>query len=264
MNKNHFVSLGLLFTALGCAMPEDAPALENQLPNLEGEQAWLVAKVERPTGSVIEFYEMSPGMLVVSEVGYGEPTFTPEELESMSTAELYAEVAPTATMPTHLADALDREAELLATGELPERTGEPPKLEPTDFAGVEFPGASTQGTTSTGSSSCSWSWFQSAFCNSIPDYQVCLANRTSSRSYNHSNTNKHLSAVCSSGGSPLFSMQSRHDLAWWWTLQSWYVPTGYWRYWSHYDRVWDYDLKTSVTVITSNDRYHYAHFGSRW
>ncbi len=262
MNTKHLVSLGLVFAALGCATPEGGTPLENDLPNVEGERAWLVAKVERPTGSVIEFYEMSPGILVVSEVGTGEPTFTPEELETMSTAELYAAIAPTAEMPAHLADAVDREAELLATGVTPERQGVPPQLEPTDVDTLAPPVASTQASTGMQAKFCRADWFRKTFCSSNSQYKRCATDRTSSRLHTLNGIQRHTSVVCTREGNPMFAMQSRHELAWWWTHEVWHVPAGYWRYWSHVDNSWDHDVKASVSIATSNDHFHYSHYGN--
>lgn len=243
-----------LMVASGCTGDAVEPAAD------DGERAWLVAAVEQPSGNVIEFYEMSPGVIMVSEIGRAAPTLSPEELEQMRTLEIFQAVADVdAAAPAPLVAAIEREDQFVATGVAPERLGQRPELEPFDV--TERVGATPQASTGGSSSSCSWSWFQSSFCGTSNDYELCLSDRWYNRSDVFHNIKTHYTMVCTRQGSPKFFVSSKHDLAWWFHHEVFDVPAGYWRWWYH-NNWYPHDVQTSVALQGYTSRYHYMHRGN--
>jgi hypothetical protein len=109
MSKLTFIAI-MLVTHAACTAGE-SPATSFEARSL--------AKVELQPGSEVELIELAPGVIGVTETGLKgmQPVVTADRA-TLDPAELFATLQPGVAVPLALAEAVERRAQLLATGEL--------------------------------------------------------------------------------------------------------------------------------------------------
>lgn len=119
-------TLALSITAGGCAVATEEPVTEESSTHEEPLSVVRLASIATEHGTVVEFYEVAPGVITAVETGPSgaEPTLSRPEVARMSAEQLYRLVAPEdAPMPELMAYAVQRRAQLEAAakgqGDLP-------------------------------------------------------------------------------------------------------------------------------------------------
>ena len=113
------VPLSLTFVIAACGGMEDDPStllaentesiqVGDEVPAESGSN--LIATLSLDNGNTLDFYEPSPGAVMISEVGRlpNPPVSTKYSLHSMSAVEIYRALAPGQTVPAALVAAQDR------------------------------------------------------------------------------------------------------------------------------------------------------------
>jgi hypothetical protein len=190
----------------------------------------LVTRVISTTGSVVEFYEPSPGLLYLSEVGDGDTAALVGADGALSPTELYAAVAPGLPIPEKLLLAQARAQQLHGSTD----SGQPS----TSTSSV---GAAVHAAAPTASSYCDN--FQSQFRNQVggPGYSFNSCNQPNCAiwefpwagpgAYDHfTNKNQDIAGLCLSSGSTLFSVHRQGDDN---SSGSWQMVAYSWRWFSH-------------------------------
>jgi hypothetical protein len=153
-----------LLSAL-CALPLIACAGGEEVDPIVVDPSAPITALSLANGNQLEFYEPSPGMLLVSEVGVAG--VAPMAFESKSSVELYQRLRPGQPVPAALVSA-QRRADALPPGAAPKLTA------------TKTPGA--QRVVDTGEHSyidnehCDDAWFNNSFCVGSYDWTTCLLN----------------------------------------------------------------------------------------
>ncbi len=199
----------------------------------------LVAQIEADNGNLVEFYELAPGHIVVSETGQMPvaPNFSAGELAALRTDEVFRSLVPEGPLPAAIERAALREFDI----ERPEM----PQLE--ERLALKR-----------------WdAWFQGNFCNvSSPDFQWCWLNAATASSYRRNNVFYFYSVALANTGTVRFYM-AKYD---WWngtrSLGSWDLNAGWYRtqYYMH-GGADDPDVWAGVTHVSGADRYDFAGHG---
>jgi hypothetical protein len=228
----------------------------------------LLLRSELSSGNVLEFYEPSPGHLIVSEIGKMgvDPTFGPKQVPK-SPIEVFKRALPGRAVPQQLVDAEARRQALRDSADPAEVEPEAPLLDdsrPLPSFAVETKGSNGGPAEDSGDGAydhrCPAAYFADQFCSVSGDWEVCWTNITGSSSFTRVDTDIGQTAACSYRGSILFKFEERPWYSWE-TMGSWTVPEGTWR-WANDMGLFDYDLRSSVSNA-DGDGYHHGGFGVR-
>jgi hypothetical protein len=243
-------SIRFLTALLGCTAlmacgevpDEDTPAEAVEAPEsapVEASQEMaLVASVEVDGGRLVEFYEMGPGQVVVSQAGQMPmaPEFARAELAALRTDEVFRTLVPEGPLPAAIERAALRELDL-----------ERPALPTLEQRGVPK----------------RWdAWFQANFCSVNTGFQWCWLNQAAASSFRRNDV-FHFNAVALANTGTVRFYMAKYD---WWngtrSLGSWDLNAGWYRTASYtHGGIDDPDVWAGVTNVAGADRYDFAGWG---
>jgi len=240
MNASRFylapVLVSLLAAPIGCADIDDDQPIEP------------IAALDLATGNRLEFYEPSPGLLMVSELGTagGSPT----ERAGRTPVELYRELASDRAVPPALV-AAQRRAEERQVDAAPGRQPALQIEQSVSGSNIAPPGELSF----IDNQSCDDQWFSNKFCGGSPDWQMCLLNHWNGAWAQLSSVDHVDHAVCADIGAITLKVQMGDG-----TGGIWDVPEGHWRSFSWQDGcLFGCNTSTRGDVLNaSNNRFHYA------
>jgi hypothetical protein len=237
------------------------PLSETALAALEGneeveEEAGLLARVEVQPGEVLEFYEPSPGMIVVSGTGRpeGPPIIDDALVEALDITELWALASDEHEMPEALADALARAEE---------RSAQPPprpvSIADTPDAASQVGGGLQAKPDVQSAGYCDTGYFDdyAGQCPSGDDWQMCLNNWWNGAWGQHNDAAWGYTSVCPAQGNIAFKVFWSNGGGGLWT-----VNQNYYRWFAGSDwdceTAWDWDCPTLRVDVTqaAGDRFH--------
>lgn len=229
------------------------------------EQFGLLARVELQPGELLEFYEPTEGMVVVSSAGAPQsPAIVRQSIASRSTPdELWELATDGAPMPEGLAAAIERDAERDARRD--EVSPRPSSADdgPTADVDLTSPPRSLHDTGTGGDGSSGWcdqEYFSQGHdeCDGNWDWQVCLFDWWNGAYAYNVDVRDLNSNICSATGSVLYKVQFDNG-----GEGAWSVAKNRMRWWSGWDTDcevawWDTDcpyFRVDVQQAT-NDRFH--------
>jgi hypothetical protein len=205
-----------------------------------------VASLALTNGSLLEFYEPSPGLLMVSEAGPVGAAPTPRA--GRTPIELYRDLAPDGSVPEALVAAQAR-----AATRQPEAVAVPePRMAMATTANIVD---SKVPLSFIDNQSCDDHWFSDTFCGGSFDWQMCLLNHLGGAFAQLSSVDYVQHAVCADIGAITLKVQMGNGAG-----GIWDVPEGHWRSFSWQDQC-TFGCNTSTrgdVVNASNNRFHYA------
>ncbi len=228
--------IALAALPIGCAGDEESAPLPP-------DSSAPIASVALDNGNQIEFYEPSPGVLLVSELGTAG--VAPLATSQRNPVELYRELAPGAPVP----------AALLAAQERSERL--PPGAAPKLTAGAAEPSmvAPPPAASFIDNLGCDDAWFNTNFCPNGTDWQLCLLNQWNGAYAYRSSVDWVRHAVCADVGDVTLRVAMGDGAG-----GSWSVPQGSYRTFTWRDTcVFGCNEYSRGEVLNaSNDRFHYS------
>jgi hypothetical protein len=202
-----------------------------------------IASLTLANGNTMEFYEMSPGVLLVSELGrVGVP---PLPAVKMRPLDLYRQLAPDQTVPDVLVAAQER-ADALRTDPTPP-ADETPALPISQAAGVQLSYIDNQ--------SCDDHWFDDTFCAGTYDWQMCLLNHWDGAYAQLSSVDYVRHATCADIGNITLKVVMGDG-----TGGIWDVLEGHYRWFSWQDNcTFGCNESTRGDILNAtNNRFHYS------
>ncbi|MEZ4363546.1 MAG: hypothetical protein R3B48_25445 [Kofleriaceae bacterium] len=229
--------LALIALPMGCA-PEEEAELASESPTTP------IVTLSLENGNQVEFYEPSPGLLLVSELG--EAGVAPMSANQKNPVELYRQLAPGKAVPKALLDA-QRRSEALPPGTAPKLTAES-----NANANVAAP---TTPANFINNQSCDDYWFNSNFCGGSYDWSMCLLNHWNGAYASLGSVDYVKHAVCADIGNVTLRVQMGNGTGGIWT-----VLEGQWRSFSWKDGcVFGCNTSTRGDILNAtNDRFHYS------
>jgi hypothetical protein len=240
MNASRISFVPLLVSL--CAAPIGCADVDDDQPMAP------IAALDLATGNRLEFYEPSPGLLMVSETGAagGSPT----ERAGRTPVELYRELASDRVVPPALV-AAQRRAEAHRADAVSE-----PQPELQIEQSVSESNIAPAGQLSfIDNQSCDDQWFNSAFCSGSYDWEMCLLNHWNGAFAQLSSVDYVKHAVCADIGAITLKVKMGDGAG-----GIWDVPEGSWRSFAWQDNcVFGCNTSTRGDVLNAtNNRFHYA------
>ncbi|RKH05242.1 hypothetical protein D7V97_24305 [Corallococcus sp. CA053C] len=225
-----------LFLGVGCGGEalESPTRAETETPAAT-ETKGLLTSVRLTNGNVVEFYEMQPGEVIVTEAGqYPNPPAA--SVASLAPVEAYRELTGGRDVPAALAAAQARlEAARAKAPSVPLQAQGPVEGVPTQAAAPQPGGVHAS------AGPCDLSWFQDNFCLSGYDYQMCLTNWWGGAWVQINGADYHYSAVCPFSGSVVMEIAGQGI---------WSVPQGGYRWASR--SASNFTFRTDITHATNS------------
>jgi hypothetical protein len=221
---------------IGCADVDDDQSIEP------------IAALDLATGNRLEFYEPSPGLLMVSETG--RASGSPTERAGRTPMELYRELASDQAVPPALV-AAQRRAEA-------RRVDPSPALQPELQIEQSVSGSNIAPSGELSfidNQSCDDQWFSNTFCSGSYDWEMCLLNHWNGAWAQLGSVDYVQHAVCADIGAITLKVKMGDN-----TGGIWDVPEGHWRSFSWRDEcVFGCNESTRGDVTNAtNNRFHYA------
>jgi hypothetical protein len=234
IRSGHF-TLPILFTMFaGCMTADDAAAPERLAP---------ITSLALANGNTVEFYETSPGMLLVSETGrVGIP---PVPTSALRPLDLYRQLAPGQPAPEVLVAAQARADARFKDSAPPAGDTEPAPMPQVASA---VPGYIDN-------QSCDDHWFDDTFCTGSPDWQMCLLNHWDGAYAQLGSVDWVKHATCADIGNITLQIQMGDG-----TGGIWDVLEGHYRWFSWKDEcVFGCNESTRGDILNATDnRFHYS------
>lgn len=232
--------LSLCVAPIGCAEIDD------------GQPTQPIAALDLATGNRLEFYEPSPGFLMVSETGAAGRAQT--ERAGRTPVELYRDLASDQVVPPALAAAQRRAEARRADSASEPQPALQPALEIEHSAPASNIAPSAQ-LSFIDNQSCDDQWFSNTFCSGSHDWEMCLLNHWNGAFAQLSSVDYVQHAVCADIGAITLKVKMGDG-----TGGIWDVPEGHWRSFAWQDNcVFGCNTSTRGDVINAtNDRFHYA------
>jgi hypothetical protein len=211
-----------------------------------------VAELEIGEGSVLEFYDAFPGVVISGTGPVSSPP--PQYDRSLKPIEIFRKFAGERAVPRALLDAQARAEAAELDAPKQRRPGAVPALpSPASPATGEAVGEQSQALWGDNDSLCPWSWFSTERCK---NGQTCLGFVDGAKSVQHDDVNYSIGITCNYRNGHNHLSQYR---TWWsWTAQgTWFVQPGSWRYAELWSTI-DYDFRTTVQVTGGNPGSHIA------
>lgn len=205
-----------------------------------------IASLTLTNGNRLEFYEPSPGLVLVSEAGIVGAVPTPHD--GRTPVELYRDLAPDRPIPDALVAAQARSEALRPEAAPATAEDRSPAVttasvaEPTTLGFID-------------NQSCDDHWFSDNFCNASPDWQMCLLNHWNGAFAQLSSVDFVQHAVCADIGAVTLKVQMGDGTG---IIRD--VLEGHWLSWSWADNC-TFGCNTSTRgdiLNASNNRFHYA------
>ncbi len=201
-----------------------------------------ITTVALDNGNQIEFYEPSPGMLLVSELGTAG--VAPLASTERNPVELYRELAPGKPVPAALLAAQAR-SESLPPGASPKVTAESQERTVAPNPTASF----------IDNEACDDYWFNNNFCTGSYDWSMCLLNHWNGAYASLSSVDYVKHAVCADIGNVTLRVQMGDGTGGLWT-----VLAGQYRTFSWKDNcLFGCNESTRGDILNaSGDRFHYS------
>jgi hypothetical protein len=207
------------------------------------ETSATIASVTLANGNTVDFYESSPGVLLVSETG--TVGIAPIPNTRMRPLDLYRSLAPDQPVPEALVAAQARADARNPEPEPP--TDEPAARQPSPAAGIAVGYIDNQ--------SCDDHWFDNTFCIGSYDWKMCLLNHLNGAYAQSSSVDYVRHTVCSDIGAITLKVQMGDGRG---VIKD--VPEGSWYSWWWVDDC-TFGCNTSTrgdVVNATNNRFHYS------
>lgn len=239
MNVSRLSFASALFTLV--ALPTGCSTEQEPDPEV-ADPAAPITTLSLNNGNQVEFYEPSPGMLLVSELG--NSGVSPRVSNRRNPVELYRELAPGQRVPAALVAAQAR-AEALPPGASPKVTAESQSSMVAPTTSANF----------INNQSCDDSWFNSNFCTGSYDWSMCLLNHWNGAFASLGSVDYVKHAVCADVGNVTLKVQMGDGSGGIWT-----VLEGQWRSFSWRDNcVFGCNESTRGDILNATDnRFHYS------
>lgn len=202
-----------------------------------------IASVTLANGNTVEFYETSPGVVLVSEAGRVGVSPLPDN--KVRPLDLFRALAPGQPVPEALVSAQARASERSTDPEPPAE--ELPPIQTSQVAGGPLAYIDNQ--------SCDDNWFYNTYCPGSYDWKMCLLNHWNGAYAQLSSVDYVRHAVCADVGAVTLKVQMGDGAGGIWT-----VPEGSYRTftWSD-DCVFGCNTSTRGDVLNATDnRFHYS------
>lgn len=221
----------------------------------------LLATITRDNGNTVEFYEPSPGVILISEAGKvpNEPLDRP--VINKTAVELFKYLAPDQEVPSQLILAQNRtdELEKIITEQNITTTHSSPHQDQ-ETALTILTANKNLIASNLNDSSCPKSWMEKRLsCSVNGDWDVDWYHRTGSTWFLRNDTKRVRVGACSYRGN--ITLQFKYRTWWdWHTQGSWTVNEGHYRQAWKSDSTFDFDIRSSV-YNASGDGYHHCGYG---
>lgn len=205
-----------------------------------------IATIALDSGNELQFFEPSPGLLLVSELGTAG--ISPLSIDGKNPIDLYRQLAPGRDVPRVLLDAQAR-AEKLPADAQPDI-----KVSSSDAkSSVSSQVVETGPRNYINNQSCDDQWFNNTFCIGSYDWSVCRLNQVGDFWASHSSADYAHFAVCADIGNVTFKITMGDGSG-----GNWTVTEGTYRTWSWSDPcVFGCNKSARLDIDNaSGDRYH--------
>lgn len=219
--------------ALTCSLLATACEVAPVDEELVVDEPAPIATLALANGNVIDFFELTPGEIIVSETGF--PPNPPTPVEGLTPVDIFRAYAPGEEIPAALEQAQARAG-----------------VEPygTEVAPAELPAPDV----AYAAGPCDKSWFESSFCSGGGgfDFNMCLTNWwNGAYAYAH-NAFYHYTVVCPFKGNVVLSI---HNQGAWTVSQGTYRWASKWASYSWFD--WDEFFFRADVKYASGDGFHF-------
>jgi hypothetical protein len=223
---------------LGCATNEEAEPVVT-------DPSAPIATIPLESGNELQFFEPSPGLLLVSELGTAG--IAPVHIDGKNPIDLYRQLAPGRDVPRILLDAQARSEKLPADAQ-PNI-----KVSSSDAKDSVASLVETGPRNYINNQSCDDQWFNNTFCVGSYDWSACRLNLVGNWWASHSSADYAHFAVCADIGNVTMDVSMGDGSGGIWT-----VTEGTYRTWSWSDPCvfgCNKSARLDVTNAT-NDRFH--------
>jgi hypothetical protein len=223
----------------------------------------LLTKVTRENGNVVEFYEPSPGFILMSEAGKVPNKPLDIQVRGMTAVDLFRYLAPGQSIPTQLLSAQEREDVAGTRMKKNSESGE--HSDDVRQGGVRSVVASEKGSPAAvdnHDAACPKSWWETTIACSIDaDWDVEWYSIMGRSWFLRNDSDWVRVGACSYRGTVTLKFQYR---PWWdWHTQgTWTVNEGFYRTVWRMNSSVDFDIKSTV-YNASGDGYHHCGWGYR-
>ncbi|RKH38310.1 hypothetical protein [Corallococcus sicarius] len=230
-----------LFLGVGCGGEalESPTRTETETPAAT-ETKGLLTSVRLDNGNVVEFYELQPGEVIVTEAGqYPNPPAS--SIAALEPVAAYRELTGGREVPAALSAAQARLEAARAKAPSVPLQAQGPAMDASAQAG-----APQADGVRAAAGPCDLSWFQSNFCLSGNDYHMCLTNWAGGAWVQINGADYHYTAVCPYSGSVVMNVAGQGI---------WSVQQGAYRWASR--SASNFTFRTDITNA-ANSSFHFA------